>query len=143
MLMVQGWSDRGIGDYFLPGDNYPNWLNFKGEGSSVLFTVPQVIDRSLKGVIICIVYISPQDSMASAYPVSVVMKDFTKGTIEFYKRDAATTSNDDEWCKIITNLVPGNQVEVKVDFACQLTVMETVIYLVYREDVGKGKCIDY
>ncbi|KAF7845090.1 TMV resistance protein N-like [Senna tora] len=145
----QGWNGKGFGDYSLPGDNYPAWLKFKGEGLSVLFKVPQVSGRSLKGIILCIVYLSsPQDknNMASIYPISVLIKDYTKPNIEFYKRDQeATTCNDDDekWHKMVGDLVPGNQVEVKVDFACQFSAKETVIYLVYGEDVGKGKCIDY
>ncbi|KAF7845089.1 TMV resistance protein N-like [Senna tora] len=140
----QGWSDRGFGDYTLPDDNYPDWLNFKSEGLSVLFQVPQVTNRSLQGMILCIVYLSPQDNTASVYPVSILIKDYTKSNIELYKRDAATTLEDEKWHKIIDDLVPGNEVEVKVEFfARQLNLKETVIYLVYGEDVDKGKCIEY
>ncbi|KAF7845083.1 TMV resistance protein N-like [Senna tora] len=140
----QGWSDRGFGDYTLPGDNYPDWLNFKSEGLSVWFKVPQVRNRSLKGMILCIVYLSPEENTASVYPVSVLIKDYTKSNIELYKRDAATTLEDEKWHKIINDLMPGNEVEVKVEFfARQLNVKETVIYLVYGEDVGNRKCIEY
>ncbi|KAF7845087.1 TMV resistance protein N-like [Senna tora] len=136
----QGWSDRGFGDYTLPGDNYPDWLNFKSEGLSVLFQVPQVTNRSLKGMILCIVYLSPEGNTASVYPVSVLIKDYTKSNIELYKRDAATTLEDEKWHKIIDDLVPGNEVEVKVEFfARQLNLKETVIYLVYGEDVDKDQ----
>ncbi|XP_028763068.1 TMV resistance protein N-like [Neltuma alba] len=131
----QGLSE--FGDSSLPGDNYPKWLNFNGEGSSILFKVPQVPSRNLKGLILYIVYISHEDNMASAYPVSVLVSNHTKVTIEFYKLDTVIASADEELGSIIPNLEPENEVEFKVTFAHKFDIKKTIIYLVYDEDVGK------
>ncbi|XP_054780356.1 TMV resistance protein N-like [Prosopis cineraria] len=132
----QGCSERGFGDSSLPKDNHPEWLSFKGEGSSILFEVPQIFGRSLKGMIICITYLSSQDNM-TLYPVGVLVSNRTKTTIKLYEKDATTTSEDEEWKNIISNWEPGNRVEVIVTFACELTVKKTAIYLVYDEDFSK------
>lgn len=132
---------QGFGNYSLPRDFYPDWLYFRGEGFSVSFQVPQVSGRSLKGVVLCIVYLPTSDTMAPIYPINVMIKDYTKVIIETYKRDAGTTSNDEEWHKLLTNLVPGNSVEVKVDFAYQIAGKETLIYLVYGEDVVRRQSL--
>ncbi|XP_054779906.1 disease resistance protein RUN1-like isoform X2 [Prosopis cineraria] len=134
--ILQGCSERGFGDSSLPNDNHPEWLSFKGEGSSVLFEVPLIFGRSLKGMILCITYLSSQDSM-TLYPVGVLVSNRTKATIKLYEKDATTTSEDEEWQNIISNWEPGNRVEVMVTFACELTVKKTAIYLVYDEDVSK------
>ncbi|KAF7845098.1 TMV resistance protein N-like [Senna tora] len=135
-IWLKVWSDRGSNDYSLPGDNYPDWLNFKGEGSSILFKVPEVPGSSLKGVILCIIYLSPQESMESIHLVSVLIRNYTKGTIEFYKRDLATASNNDEdWLTIISDLEPNNEVEITVAFSSKFNVKQTLIYLVYGEAI--------
>ncbi|KAF7845056.1 TMV resistance protein N-like [Senna tora] len=132
----QGWSEVGLG-CSLPGNNYPHWLVFENEGSSVSFTVSQVVGCCLKGMIFCIIYSSPQDSVVSVYPVSVMIKNFTKASIEFYKRDAATTCDDEEWQNLMCNLEPGNEMEVIVAFAHKYTVKKTAIYLVYGEEFDR------
>ncbi|KAF7845058.1 TMV resistance protein N-like [Senna tora] len=132
----EGWSEGGLG-CSLPGNNYPLWLVFENEGSSVSFTVSQVVDCCLKGMILCIIYSSSQESMAFVYPVSVTVKNFTKTTIEFYKRDAETASDDEELQNLMHNLEPGNEVEVIVAFARKYTVKKTAIYLVYGEEIDK------
>ncbi|KAF7845063.1 TMV resistance protein N-like [Senna tora] len=133
----QGWSEQGL-HCSLPGNNYPEWLVAESEGSSVFFKVPQVIGRCLQGIIFCIIYSSPQDSIVCVYPVSVMIKNFTKATIEFYKRDAETTCDDEEWKSMMCNLEPGNEVEVIVAFACKFSVKKTAIYLVYGKKLTEN-----
>ncbi|XP_028762373.1 uncharacterized protein LOC114720818 [Neltuma alba] len=136
--VAQGCNERGFGVNSLPGDNYPHWQNFKGEGSSIFFEVPQIIGKSLKGLILCVIYLSSQDNMTSVYPVGVLVSNRTKGAIKFYQKDATSASNDeDNWQDIISNLEPGDRVEVLVTFACELKVKNTLVYLVYDKDVSK------
>ncbi|XP_028778267.1 TMV resistance protein N-like [Neltuma alba] len=125
----QGWSDGGFDYSQLPQDNYPDWLCFESEGSSASFKTPRVLG-CLMGMVIYIIYSSSQDSMASVYPVGFMIKNFTKGTMDFYKRDDAATSADDDWHKIILNLEPDNEVEITVNFAQKHIVKKTLIYLV-------------
>ncbi|XP_028762384.1 TMV resistance protein N-like [Neltuma alba] len=135
----QRCSERGFGVNSFPGDNYPHWRNFKGEGSSICFEVPKIIGKSLKGLILCIIYLSSQDNMTSVYyPVGILVSNHTKATIKLYQKNATTASNDeDNWRDIISNLETGNRVEVIVTFACELKVKHTVVYLVYDEDAVK------
>ncbi|XP_028763086.1 TMV resistance protein N-like [Neltuma alba] len=134
-----GWSDQGFDYSQLPQDNYSDWLCFESEGSSASFKMPRVVGRSLRGMIIYIIYSSSQDSMvASAYPVGFMIKNFTKGTMDFYKRDDATTSADDNWHKIILILEPDNEIEIMVNFAQKHIVKKTLIYLVYDEGTTIG-----
>ncbi|KAI9104329.1 hypothetical protein K1719_022901 [Acacia pycnantha] len=136
----QGCRVRGFGLNSLPGDNYPLWKNFKGEGSSISFEVPQIMGKSLKGLIVCIIYLSSQDNMTSVYPVGVLVSNHTKATIKLYQKDASTASNDeDNWQDMISNLEPGNRVDLIVTFACELRVKNTVVYLVYDEDAFVSK----
>ncbi|XP_028763077.1 uncharacterized protein LOC114734788 [Neltuma alba] len=128
----QGWSDGGFDYSQLPQDNYPDWLCFESEGSSASFKMPRVVGR-LMGMVIYIIYSSSQDSMASVYPVGFMIKNFTKGTMDFYKRDDATTSTDDDWHKITLNLEPDDDLEIIVNFAQKHIVKKTLIYLVYNE----------
>lgn len=137
LFMEQRWSERGIG-CSLPRNNNPHWLVFESEGSSLSFKVPEVTSCCLKGMIFCIIYSFPQDSMPSIYPVGVTIRNFSKTTIDFYKRDAAT-SDDKEWQNIIPNLEPRNEVEVTVAFAHRHTVNKTAIYLVYGEVDNKSR----
>ncbi|KAK4270044.1 hypothetical protein QN277_023130 [Acacia crassicarpa] len=133
----QGCRERGFGLNSLPRDNYPHWQNFKGEGSSIFFEVPKIMGKSLRGLIVCIIYLSSQDTMTSVYPVSVLVSNHTKATIRFYLKDATTALNDeDNWQDMISSLDPGNRVELKVTFACELRVKNILIYLVYDEDVS-------
>ncbi|KAK4269970.1 hypothetical protein QN277_023061 [Acacia crassicarpa] len=131
----QGLSEREL-EYSLPEDNHPDWLAFKDEGSSVSFKVSQVDNRCLKAMVICIMFSSLQVSSAVYYPLSFLIKNYTKASIDFYKRDSSeTSSNEEEWHKISSNLDPGNEVEVKVDFAHKYIVLEkTIVYLVYGDD---------
>ncbi|KAI9104338.1 hypothetical protein K1719_022910 [Acacia pycnantha] len=131
----QGCRERGFVLNSLPGDNYPYWQNFKGEGSSIFFEVPQIMGKSLKGLIVCIIYLSSQDNMTYVYPVGVLVSNHTKATIKFYQKDATTALNyEDNWQDMISNLEPGNKVELIVTFACELKVKNTLVYLVYDED---------
>ncbi|KAK4270042.1 hypothetical protein QN277_023128 [Acacia crassicarpa] len=133
----QGCRERGFALDSLPGDNYPHWQNFKGEGSSIFFEIPQIMGKSLKGLIVCIIYLSSQDNMTYVYPISVLVSNHTKATIKFYQKDATTALNDeDNWQDMISNLEPGNRVELIVTFACELRVKNTLVYLVYDEDVS-------
>ncbi|KAK4269974.1 hypothetical protein QN277_023065 [Acacia crassicarpa] len=132
----QGWNDDRL-DFSLPIDNYPDWLVFVNEASSVKFKVPHVVGRHLKGVVLCVIYSSLQDSMASVYPIGIMIKNFTKATMDFYKRDAGTTSTDKEWQSITSNLEPGDDMKVKVEFAHRYDMKKTAIYLLYVEETNE------
>jgi hypothetical protein len=127
----------------LPGDSYPDWLTFSFEGSSVTFEVPKVEGRNLK-MMMCIVYtsthISTPDNIKS-YGFSyqrrkvlnglrnVLLKNYTKATIQLYNSAAVLFEN--EWQRVISSIEPGNKVEVVFVFENDFIVKKTAIYLVY------------
>jgi len=124
------------GSFSLPCDNYPDWLAFNSEGSSVIFEVPQVEGRSLK-TIMCIVYsLSPNDITSDGLK-NVLVINHTKTTIQLYKREALSSFEREEWQRVISNMEPGDKVEIVVVFGNGFIVMKTAVYLIYDEPVGE------
>lgn len=125
MFIVQGWTNKGSDEISLA-----DWLTFKGLGSSVLFQVPPQVN--MKGVILCISYSSSSlENMASGCNLlSVLIINHTKAIIQSYKRDSTTSFGDDDWQGMISNLKPGDEVEVAVVLGNPFTVKRTTIYLI-------------
>ncbi|CAK8533393.1 unnamed protein product [Lathyrus sativus] len=123
---------------FLPGDNYPNWITFFGsETSSVTFQVPQVEERNLN-TMMCVVYTSTPDDIASdGHLKSVLVKNYTKSTIQLYKRETLASLEDEEGRRIVLSMEPGNKVEVVFVFEDGFIVKKIAVYLVYDELVGE------
>ncbi|KAL2576400.1 hypothetical protein AAZX31_16G078000 [Glycine max] len=120
-------------DVSLPADNYPFWLAHTSEGHSVYFTVPE--DCRLKGMILCVVYLSTPEIMASECLISVLIVNYTKCTIQIHKRDTVISFNDEDWQGIISHLGPGDEVEIFVTFGHRLVVKKTAVYLTYGESI--------
>jgi hypothetical protein len=122
-----------IGTGLLPGNNYPNWLTFNSNGSSVTFEVPRVEGRNLK-TIMCIAYSSSPDNKTTEGFKVVLVINCTKNTIQVYKIGALLVSFDeDEWQRVISNIEPGNEIKVVAVFTNEFIVKKTTIYLVYGE----------
>ncbi|CAK8533383.1 unnamed protein product [Lathyrus sativus] len=93
------------GGCLLPGDSYPNWLTFNSEGSSVTFKVPPVEGRNLK-TMMCIVYTSTPDSITTDGLKNVLVNNYTKATIQLYKREALVSFEDEERQRVVSSLEP-------------------------------------
>ncbi|MCI05701.1 TMV resistance protein N, partial [Trifolium medium] len=136
MLMIQGLTTNDSGEIFLPGDNYPSWLAYTGEGPSVHFQVPEDSDRCMKGITLCVVYSSTSENMATDCLASVLIINYTKFNIHIYKRDTLMSFNDEDWKKVKSNLGPGDNVEIYVvAFGHELIVKETAVYLIYDQSI--------
>ena len=120
----------------LPGDNYPNWLTFNSKGNSVIFEVPKVEGRSLK-TMMCIVYSSSPGGITSDGLKNVLVINHTKTTIQLYKREALSSFEREDWQRVISNMVPGDKVEIVVVFGNSFIVMKTIVYLIYDEPIDK------
>ncbi|KAL5059136.1 hypothetical protein RYX36_030740 [Vicia faba] len=121
------------GSGFLPGDNHPDWLAFNENDSSVNFEVPQVDERSLR-TIMCIVYSSSPDDIASEGLKVLLLINCTKKTIQLYKRDALLASFDEEeWQKVVSSTEPGDIMKLIVVFESKIVVKKTTVYLIYDE----------
>ncbi|WJX65738.1 hypothetical protein P8452_50364 [Trifolium repens] len=135
-IILQNMGVNGCGGQLLPGDSYPDWLTFNFKGSSVIFEVPRVQGRNLK-TMLCVIYSSTPDNIASDGLKNVLVKNYTKATIQLYKREALVFFEDEEGERVISSIEPGNKVEVVVVFENDFVVKETIVYLVYDEPVGE------
>ncbi|PNX94538.1 putative TIR-NBS-LRR resistance protein [Trifolium pratense] len=122
----------GSGGCFLPGNSYSNWFTFNSEGFSVTFRIPRVEGRNLK-TMMCIVYTSTPDYTISEGLKNVLVKNYTKATIQLYKREALVSFEDEEGQRKVSSMECSNKVEVDVVFENNFTVKKTVVYLVYDE----------
>ncbi|CAL0310073.1 unnamed protein product [Lupinus luteus] len=122
-------------DFSLPGDNYPCWLTYTGEGNSVLFEVPQVNNYCPKGMVLCVVYSSTPENIADEYLSGIWIVNYTNFFIQLYKRDTVMSLNDEEWQGIVSSLAPHDKVEIFVTFQHRLTVKKTTLYLIYGESI--------
>ncbi|XP_057452151.1 uncharacterized protein LOC130743960 [Lotus japonicus] len=120
----------------LPNDNYPDWLTFNSECSYVIFKVPQVDGRNLRAIM-CIVYSSSPDKITSEGLKNVMLINYTKNTIQLYKKDALDSFDEEEWQKVVSNIEPGNKVKVVVVFENSFSVKNTTVYLIYDEPFDK------
>ncbi|WJX70674.1 hypothetical protein P8452_54753 [Trifolium repens] len=136
--ILQNIEVNGCDGSLLTDDSYPDWLSFSCEGSSVTFEVPQVEGRNLK-TIMCVVYILTPDNITSDGLKNVLVKNFTKATIQLYKREALISFEDEEGQRVVSSIERGNKVEVAVVFENNFIVKNTTVYLVYEEPIGKKK----
>ena len=128
----------GRGIFLLPCDNYPNWLTFNSKGYSVVFEVPQVEGRSLK-TMMCIVYSSSPNDITSDGLKNVLVINHTKTTIQLYKREALSSLENEEWQRVVSNMEPGDKVEIVVVLENSFIVMKTSVYLIYDEPIGEKR----
>lgn len=136
--MTTSGCDYGL----LPGDNYPDWLTFNCDGSSVIFDVPQVNGYNLKTMMFIIHSFTP-DNITSDGLKNVLVINHTKFTIQLYKRGTLVSFEDEEWQRAVSNIEPGNKVEVAVVFENGFTVKKTTVYLIYDEPNPNDKKLEY
>nr|KYP54068.1 TMV resistance protein N [Cajanus cajan] len=129
----EGLATNESCDDFLPGDNYPHWLAYTGDGHSVYFTVPE--NCCMKGMTLCVVYLSTPENTATECLTSVIMVNYTKCNIQIFKRDTVISFNDVDWQCIISHLGLGDEVEIFVTFRHGLVVKKMAVYLMYGESV--------
>ncbi|MCI03493.1 TMV resistance protein N, partial [Trifolium medium] len=135
MFMIQGLTSNDSSDVFLPSGNQPSWLAYRGEGPSAQFQVPEDIDRHMKGIILCVVYSSTPENIGAESLTSVLIINYTKYTIQIYKRDTVMSFNNEDWKNVTSNLEPGDDVEIFVVFGHGLIVKKTTVYLFYDQSI--------
>ncbi|KAK7350581.1 hypothetical protein VNO77_09357 [Canavalia gladiata] len=132
----KGLTTNGSSNFILPGDNYPRWLAYVSEGHSVPFQVPGDSDCQMKGMALCVIYSSTLERMVAECLSSVLISNYTKCTIQIYKQDTTLSFNDEDWLGIISNLEPGDNVEIFVAFGHGMTVKRTAVYLIYDQSIA-------
>ncbi|CAK8560218.1 unnamed protein product [Lathyrus sativus] len=118
---------------FLPGDNYPSWLAYSGEGPSVHFQVPEDADCGMKGITLCVLYSSTPENLTTECFTSVLIINYTKFTIHIYKGDTVMSFNDEDWQSVLSNLGAGDNVEIFVAIGQGWIVRKTAVYLIYDQ----------
>ncbi|KAL2330854.1 hypothetical protein Fmac_018435 [Flemingia macrophylla] len=118
-------------DDFLPGDNFPYWWAHTGDEHSVYFTMPD--NCCIKGITLCIAYLSNPEITTIECIRSIIMVNYTKCNIQIFKRDTVISFNDIDWQCMISHLELGDQVEVFVTFRHELVVKKIAVYLMYGE----------
>ncbi|KAJ7961792.1 Disease resistance protein (TIR-NBS-LRR class) [Quillaja saponaria] len=144
--MKQGWPADDLSEIFFPGAKISEWFIYKDEGPSVFFEAPHVIDGSMTGFTIGIVYLSCQDTMSSDYlTTTILIINHTKGTIQISKQvtQGAVISHEDQlWEGILSNIEGGDEVEIIVHFGHQFAVRKTAVYLAYSGPIDE-EMIEY
>ncbi|KAK7281177.1 hypothetical protein RIF29_08927 [Crotalaria pallida] len=120
--MSKGSTSKGCSDFYLPGDNYPYWLAYTAEGHSVPFQVTEDSDCRMKGSILCVVYSSTSENMAAECLICVLVVNYTRFTIQIYRKDTTISFSDEEWQRILSNPGPHDKVEIIVLFRDGVTV---------------------
>jgi hypothetical protein len=133
MFTIQGLSTSDSIDSYLPGNNYPSWLAYKCEGPSVHFKVPENSDRCIKGITSCVLYSSTTENLANECLTGVLIINYTKFSIQIYKRDTIMSFNDEDWTGMVSKLGVGDNVEIFVAIGDGITVKETAVYLIYDQ----------
>ncbi|CAJ1949603.1 unnamed protein product [Sphenostylis stenocarpa] len=129
--IFEGLASSESCDVSLPDDNRPYWLAHVGEGHSVYFTLPQ--DCYVKGMALCVVYLSPPEIMETECLTSVLIVNYTKCTFQIHKHGTVICFNDIDWEGIISNLGSGDKVEIFVTLAHGFVVKNTAVYLMCNE----------
>ncbi|WJX70670.1 hypothetical protein P8452_54749 [Trifolium repens] len=130
--ILQNLTVDESGGCVLPNDSYPNWLSFDCEGSSVIFEVPQVEGHNLKSLM-CITCTSTPDNITSDGLKNVLVKNYTKATIQLYNNETLASFEDEEGQRVVSSIEPGNKVEIIVVFGNGFIVKKTSVYLIYEQ----------
>ncbi|KAL2330862.1 hypothetical protein Fmac_018443 [Flemingia macrophylla] len=121
-------------DEFLPGDHRPYWSAHAGDALSVNFTVPE--NCCMKGITLCVVYLSTPENTATECLNSIIIVNYTKCNFQIFKRDTLISFNDVDWQSIISNLGPRDKVEIFVTYSHGLVVKKIAVYLMYGESIN-------
>ncbi|KAJ1427901.1 putative TMV resistance protein N-like isoform X1 [Sesbania bispinosa] len=73
--------------------------------------------------------------MANECLSSVLIINYTKLTIQIYKRDTVMSFNDEDWQSVMSNLGAGDTVEILVAFGHGLIVKEIAVYLISDQSI--------
>ncbi|KOM29375.1 hypothetical protein LR48_Vigan661s001200 [Vigna angularis] len=80
----------------------------------------------------CHVHYSSPANITSDGLKNLLVINHTKGTIQLYKRSAIALFEDEDWERVVSNIEPGNKVEVVVIFGSRLNVNHTKVYVTYE-----------
>jgi hypothetical protein len=85
----------------------------------------------------CIVYSSTAEDIASDGLRNLMVKNYTKTTIQLYKREALVSFEDGEGKRLVSSIEAGNKIEVVLVLENNCIVKKTAIYLIYDEPIDE------
>ncbi|KAG6738251.1 hypothetical protein POTOM_057860 [Populus tomentosa] len=129
----------------LPGNEIPALFNYKNEGASIFFKLPEFDGRNLKGMNVCIVCSSHLEKKQTK-SITIKLTNHTKGFTKDSRRVAVNlvkSCEDHLWQGHISNksfqLDSEDEVKLIVDCRNTMIVKKTGVYLVYEQDEAKLK----
>jgi len=141
VLFVQGCFSGLV----LPGNEIPALFNYKNEGASILFKLPEFDGRNLNGMNVCIVCSSHLEKEETKH-IRIKLTNYTKGFTKNFRAVAINlvkSCEDHLWQGHISNnffkLGSEDEVELIVDCRNTMTVKKTGVYLVYEQDEARLK----
>jgi hypothetical protein len=84
-----------------------------------------------------VTYYSSPDNITLEGCQAVLIINYTKTTVQVYKRDTLTSFEDEDWQRITSNLEPSNKVVVMIVFGEGFTVEKTTVSLLYDVPINK------
>jgi len=85
----------------------------------------------MKGIALCVVYLSTPEMVATECFRSVLIVNYTKCTCHIHNHGTVMSFNDEDWHGIMSNLESGDKVEFFVSFGHGLVFKNTAVYLIY------------
>jgi hypothetical protein len=85
----------------------------------------------------CIVYSSSPYDITSDGLQNVLVINHTKTTIQLYRREALSSFKNEDWQRAISNMKPGDKVEIVVVMVNNVIVTKTAVYLIYDEPIDE------
>lgn len=134
-----------ISGMVLPGNEIPALFNYKNEGASMLFKLPEFDGRNLNGMNVCIVCSSHLEKEETKH-IRIKLTNYTKGFTKNFRAVAINlvkSCEDHLWQGHISNnffkLGSEDEVELIVDCMNTMTVKKNGVYLVYEQDEARLK----
>ncbi|RHN59075.1 putative leucine-rich repeat domain, L domain-containing protein [Medicago truncatula] len=124
-------TEEAWDSFSLPYDNNSEWSTFSCKGCSIIFDIPIIKPLNLKSMRLFIVYYSSSENIISEGFQGVLIINYTKRTIQVYKRDTLISFDDEDWQSITSNLELGNKVKFMVVFGEGFHVENTTVSLLY------------
>jgi hypothetical protein len=102
-----------------------------------MFDLPTMKGCNLKSMMFFVTYYSSPDNITLEGCQAVLIINYTKTTVQVYKRDTLTSFEDEDWQSIRSNLEPSNKVVVMIVFGEGFTVEKTTVSLLYDVPINK------
>ncbi|KAJ6292113.1 hypothetical protein OIU76_024092 [Salix suchowensis] len=127
----------------LPGNEIPALFNYKTEGATILFKLPEFNGRILSGINVCIVCSTHLEKKETRH-IRINLTNHTKGLTKSFRKLAINlvkSCEDHLWQGHLSNkdFILGSEDEAELIVDCRNTmiVKKTGVYLVFEQDEAR------